>query len=178
MADSRRADEPALIMKRKRFSKKKQIQFLAAVIITVILYFLQYFSEGKLPQAEEYSAPIETETLQSPRLLSVYDGDTFKIDLNCQEEVLCKNISVRVRGIDCPEIKGKTKKEKNLAQKAKSFTENFLQGKTIVLENCERDKYFRLLCDVKAADQDLAENLLKAGLAYPYDGGSKKDIFQ
>lgn len=165
-------------MARKRLSKKKQIQFAAAVIIAVILYFMQYFSEGNLPQPEEYSAPIETETLLSPRLISVYDGDTFKVNLNCQEEVLCKNISVRVRGIDCPEIKGKSKREKRLAQKAKTFIENFLQGRTIVLENCERDKYFRLLCDVKADGEDLARRLLQSGLAYPYDGYAKQEIFR
>lgn len=165
-------------MARKRLSKKKQIQFIAAVTITVILYFMQYYSGNNIHHTKGDAAPIETETLLSPSLLSVYDGDTFKIDLNCQEEVLCKNISVRVRAIDCPEIKGKTEKEKQLAQKAKNFTENFLKDKTIVLENCERDKYFRLLCDVKADNKDLGENLLRAGLAYPYDGGSKKDLFQ
>lgn len=165
-------------MARKRLSKKKQIQFIAAVIITVILYFMQYYSGNNIHHTKGNAAPIETETLLSPHLLSVYDGDTFKIDLNCQEEVLCKNISVRVRAIDCPEIKGKTEREKLLAQKAKNFTENFLKDKTIVLENCERDKYFRLLCDVKADNKDLGENLLRAGLAYPYDGGSKKDLFQ
>ena len=56
---------------------------------------------------------------------SIYDGDTFKINLNCSLAVYCEKVPVRVRGVDTPEIKGKTEREKALAQKAKAFTKNF-----------------------------------------------------
>lgn len=163
-------------MKRKRISSKKQIRFWAAVIITVILFFVQYFG-GETAKSPRRIDP-EADEFDNVEVISVYDGDTFKINLNCKEEVLCGNISVRVRGVDCPEIKGKTAKEKRLAKKAKTFTENFLSAEPVNLKNCGRDKYFRLLCDVKVNEEDLAEALLKAGLAYPYDGGTKEDVFR
>lgn len=39
-------------------------------------------------------------------LASVYDGDTFRVHLACKYGVFCKTIPIRVRGVDCPEIKG------------------------------------------------------------------------
>ena len=82
---------------------------------------------------------------------------------------------MRVRGVDCPEIKAKTAREKSLAQEAKAFTKNFLSQSPITLTDCGRDKYFRLLCGVtNAAGKDLAEELIRRGLGYAYDGGKKQ----
>jgi endonuclease YncB( thermonuclease family) len=115
-------------------------------------------------------------TFSAVQILSVYDGDTFRIDLPCEYAVLCKNIPVRAAGIDAPEIKSKEACEKSAAKKAKKFTQNFLKQKDIALKNCKRDKYFRLLCGVWAADKNLAAELLSANLAVPYDGGRKHSI--
>lgn len=110
-------------------------------------------------------------------LASVYDGDTFRVHLSCKYGVFCKTIPIRVRGVDCPEIKGGSAETKALAKKAKAFTKNFLKGGKILLRNCGRDKYFRLLCDVKVNGQSLGEELIKAGHAVPYDGGTKDSVF-
>jgi len=115
------------------------------------------------------------------KLASVYDGDTFKVYLDCAYPIFCKKIPVRVKNIDAPEIKTKDKCEKAAAQKAKQITQDFLKGK-IVLRNCERDKYFRLLCEVKRQvisenglqEFDLAELLLEKQLSYGYYGGTKE----
>ena len=106
-------------------------------------------------------------------LASVYDGDTFRVHLACKYGVFCKTIPIRVRGVDCPEIKGGSAETKELAKQAKAFTKNFLKSGKILLRNCGRDKYFRLLCDVKVNGKSLGEELLKAGHAVPYDGGTK-----
>ena len=112
-------------------------------------------------------------------LISVYDGDTFYIDIpSCDIDIFCKHISVRVRGVDCPEMKGGTAKTKARAKQAKEFSERFLKSGKILLYNCGRDKYFRLLCDVEVNGQSLGEELLKAGHAIPYDGGTKKSFSQ
>ncbi len=107
-------------------------------------------------------------------LASVYDGDTFKVYLACRYPVFCKAIPVRVRGVDCPEMRGGTEETKAAAKAAKAFTKNFLKSGKILLRNCGRDKYFRLLCDVKVNGKDLTTALLKAGHAVPYDGGTKE----
>lgn len=112
-------------------------------------------------------------------LISVYDGDTFYIDIpSCDIDVFCKHISVRVRGVDCPEMKGGTAETKARAKQAKEYSEHFLKSGKILLYNCGRDKYFRLLCDVNVNKRNLAQELLKAGHAIPYDGGTKKSFSQ
>ncbi len=109
-------------------------------------------------------------------LASVYDGDTIRVHLACKYGVFCKTIPIRVRGVDCPEIKGGSAETKALAKEAKAFTKNFLKGGKILLRNCGRDKYFRLLCDVKVNGKNLGQELLKAGHAVPYDGGTKTPV--
>ena len=109
-------------------------------------------------------------------LASVYDGDTFRVHLNCKYRIFCKSIPIRVRGVDCPEIKGGSNETKALAKQAKKFTKNFLNSGKIILRNCGRDKYFRLLCEVKVNGQDLSTELIKAGYAMPYDGGTKQSF--
>ena len=107
------------------------------------------------------------------KILKVYDGDTFIVNLNCDLDVFCKKISVRVKNIDTPELKTKDKCEKAQAIKAKEFTVNFLKQGQVDLLKCKRDKYFRLLCDVYVDGENLALELLKNKLAYPYNGGKK-----
>lgn len=107
-------------------------------------------------------------------LASVYDGDTFKVYLVCHYPIFCKAIPVRVRGVDCPEIRGGAEETKAAAKAAKAFTKQFLRGGKILLRNCGRDKYFRLLCEVKVNGNDLGTALLEAGHAVPYDGGTKE----
>lgn len=105
---------------------------------------------------------------------SVYDGDTFKVYLTCRYGIFCKSMPVRVRGVDCPEMRGGTEETKARAKAAKQFTKDFLKSGKILLRNCGRDKYFRMLCDVKVNGKSLGEELLKAGHAVPYDGGTKQ----
>ena len=152
---------------------QKQIKFWASVIVAVIAAIMQ--QTGK-PLSEDMPSQ---EALQNVSVVSVYDGDTFKINLNCSLAVYCEKVPVRVLGVDCPEIKGKTEKEKQLAQKAKAFTKNFLDNGPISLTNCSRDKYFRLLCEVKNSQgQNLADELIKRDLGYKYYGGTKSNKYQ
>ncbi len=118
-------------------------------------------------------------------LASVYDGDTFKVYLACRYPLFCKKMSVRVNGIDCPELKTKDPCEKQAAQKAKRFTEDFLKSGPIILRNCQKDKYFRLLCDVfvrhplettRKQEKSLSQALLGEKLAVPYSGGTKQSV--
>lgn len=107
-------------------------------------------------------------------LISVYDGDSFYIDIpSCNIDVFCKHISIRIRGVDCPEMKGGTAETKARAKQAKEYSERFLKSGKILLYNCGRDKYFRLLCDVNVNKRDLARELIKNGYGIPYDGGTK-----
>lgn len=111
---------------------------------------------------------IEPLSLDILRVIRVYDGDTFFVDLACNQPVFCDNMRIRVRGVDTPEMRGGTAITKEAALKAKVFTETFLSGAIPVLENIGRDKYFRLLASVKVKRRDLATELIAWGLGLPY----------
>ena len=125
-----------------------------------------------------YATPAQD--FERVRFLSVYDGDTFKVSLDCPYPIFCQKINVRVQGIDAPELKSKDPCEKLAAKKAKSFTRSFLRQGDIVLRHCRRDKYFRILCSVfvKTGEREnnLAEALLAENLAVAYNGGHKEKI--
>ncbi|SMN00757.1 Micrococcal nuclease (thermonuclease) homologs [uncultured Candidatus Thioglobus sp.] len=109
------------------------------------------------------------------RVISVYDGDTIRVDIkDCNQPLLCKNIGIRVHGIDTPEIRGKCIKEKRLAKQARKRMREILAGaKTITLKNTGRGKYFRIVAQVFADGREAGKILIGENLAYRYFGGKK-----
>ena len=121
-----------------------------------------------------HAKQITTENFRQVILHSVYDGDTFYVDIqSCDITIFCQHIPVRVRGVDCPEMKGGSPETKARAKQAKAFTQKFLSNSKISLQNCTRDKYFRLLCDVVVNNKSLTQELIKNSLGVPYNGGTK-----
>lgn len=114
------------------------------------------------------------------RLISVYDGDTIRVDIaNCTEPLLCKNISIRVFGIDTPEIRGKCPSEKRLAKIARNKMREVLKSaKVIELKSTKRGKYFRIVASVFADDVEVADLLIEQKLAFRYFGGKKQSWCQ
>jgi endonuclease YncB( thermonuclease family) len=82
-------------------------------------------------------------------------------------------MSLRILGIDTPELHGKCLEEIKKAQDARDFLKGYLKGKqyTIVLKG--RDKYFRLLGDIKVGNELISEVMLKNGHAIVYQGKTK-----
>lgn len=131
------------------------------------LFFMSLFTTHVLCE-ENYGSVVITE------VVSVYDGDTFKVNIKEYPTILGEKISVRVNGIDTPEIKGKCLQEKELAQKAKKVATYMLKNATVIeLRNMQRGKYFRIVADVYADGVSLSEKLIEKKLAVPYDGGTK-----
>lgn len=105
---------------------------------------------------------------------SVYDGDTFRVNIKNMPPLIGNNIAIRVAGIDTPEIRGKCKKEKMLALQAKQMTVTLLRSaKKIELRNVQRGKYFRIIANVYIDNHLLSRSLLKENLAVFYNGGKK-----
>ena len=103
-----------------------------------------------------------------------YDGDTVTFNLPGLHPIIGEKISIRVNGIDTPEIKGKCDKEKYDAQQAQQMVADILRdAKKIILKNMERGKYFRIAADVIVDGENLADMLIEAGMAIRYDGGKK-----
>lgn len=116
-----------------------------------------------------------TDTITDFTVIKVRDGDTFTIDIHNIPDVFGKNIAVRIRGIDTPEKNDKREEIRKLSLQAKEEVERLLlNSKKITLYNLGRDKYFRLLASVKADNVDIAEYLIKKGLAKKYNGGKKE----
>jgi len=105
---------------------------------------------------------------------SIYDADTFRVNIDSWPDIIGSRMSVRVLGVDAPEIRGKCDSEKKAARLAKKFTVGFLRdGAKIELRNIQRGKYFRILAEVYVDGINLAEGLIKAKHARPYEGGKR-----
>ena len=108
------------------------------------------------------------------KVISVYDGDTFRVNIASLPPIVGKNIPIRVNGVDTPEIRGKCQYEKNLALKARDFVRGKLaNAKEIKLTNLQRGKYFRVVANVLVDGVSLEQELLDNELAYEYSGGKK-----
>ena len=113
-------------------------------------------------------------TVTVSKVISVYDGDTFRVNIDSLPPIVGKNIPIRVNGVDTPEIRGKCQYEKNLALEARDFVRAKLaNAKEIKLTNLQRGKYFRVVANVLVDGVSLGQELLDNKLAYEYSGGKK-----
>jgi micrococcal nuclease len=133
--------------------------------IFLLILCTSFFSVQAAP---EYGTAIVS------KVISVYDGDTFRVDIDSLPPIVGKNIPIRLNGIDTPEIRGKCQYEKDLALKARDFVRNKLaNAKEIKLTKLQRGKYFRVVADVMIDGVSLEQELLENKLAYKYTGGKK-----
>lgn len=108
------------------------------------------------------------------KVIKVYDADTITIASKLPYDASpYYRLSVRLHGIDCPEIKSKNMEENQVAVLARDFVSNLVFNKVVRLENVQRDKYGRLLADVYIGNIWLNELLLIEHFAVKYDGGTK-----
>jgi micrococcal nuclease len=134
-------------------------------LLLLLILSLGVFSSQAAP---EYG------TVTVSKVISVYDGDTFRVDIDSLPPIVGKNIAIRLNGVDTPEIRGKCKYEKDLAVKARDFVRNKLaNAKEIKLTKLQRGKYFRVVADVMVDGVSLEQELLENELAYKYTGGKK-----
>ena len=113
-------------------------------------------------------------TVTVSKVISVYDGDTFRVDIDSLPPIVGKNIPIRLNGVNTPEIRGKCEYEKDLAIKARDFVRNKLaNAKEIKLNNLQRGKYFRVVANVMVDGVSLEQELLENELAYKYSGRKK-----
>jgi endonuclease YncB( thermonuclease family) len=107
-------------------------------------------------------------------VVSVYDGDTFRANIKGYPPVIGDTISIRIAGVDTPELRGTTGYVREKAVLAKKYTANRLREANVVtLKNLRRGKYFRIVADVYVDRWSLASELIRVGLGKPYDGGKR-----
>ena len=159
-----------------RFPKKLiWIMGGGSLILVILISIILYWQGGK--QNKNYAALSNSEVLliKPIQIVEVYDGDTFKIDLEGIHPIFGDDIPIRVRGIDTPEIRGSSEQIKAMAVEARELTKRILtNGHRIELRNPERGKYFRIVAEVWVDGKTLADQLKAKGLAKDYDGEGKR----
>ena len=101
---------------------------------------------------------------------------TIGAPLRIENESHFYKFSVRVLGVDCPELRTKNAREKQVAIEAKTFVQDRILNRIVHLTDIGQDKYGRVLARVSCNGEDLATQLIDAHLAVPYDGGTKTVI--
>ncbi|HBN92229.1 MAG TPA: nuclease [Hyphomonas sp.] len=126
--------------------------------------FIIFLAASSHVKAECYNWPLSGEP---------YDGDTFAVIAPGLPDELAR-VSVRVRGVDAPEIKGVCVAEKEVAIRARDYAKEWLSGG---YEICgpEWGKYGgRVVADVVQESRNLAQDLIVRGLGREYNGGARK----
>jgi len=117
----------------------------------------------------------------------VLDGDTIDVTIDLGFD-LYKKERVRVAGVDTPEKRTRDKEEKELGKDATNWLKEKLEGavagdddlviRTELVGGV--GKYGRLLGWLYIGDAELSlnEQMIAEGLAWEYDGGTKKKDFE
>lgn len=93
----------------------------------------------------------------SGKVIKVADGDTITI-LNSEN----KQIKIRLYGIDAPE------KAQDFGKISRNYMSELVAGKTIDVTVINIDRYGRSVGRIKIDDKEVAEEMLKSGLAWVY----------
>ncbi len=130
-----------------------------------------------LPTYADDSCKHDASNFRCVKYVRNYDADTVTFNVTNVHPLIGEKINVRVNGVDTPEIRTKNRCEKQKARNAKKLVANlFKNAKRIDLENIHRGKYFRIVADIKIDGKSLTYYSIKNGLAYSYDGGTKKKM--
>ena len=105
---------------------------------------------------------------------AVYDGDTVK----GRAEIwpgLSTLVSVRLAGIDTPELRGKCAREKAAAKRAKVALQLALSLGMVTLRNVRLGKYAgRVVATVLVDGVNVAPEMIRQGYGRVYNGGRRQ----
>jgi endonuclease YncB( thermonuclease family) len=163
--------------------KKKQLRKVRLIFISICVFLfllligsstlglIKLMLSDKIEPTASVASNENLFILSPDQVVDVYDGDTFKIDLPSMHPLFGDDLSIRLFGVDTPEMRGTTDEIKALALQAQELTEKALKGASkIELRNPQRGKYFRIVSEVWIDEESLAMILKKQNLAKDYDG--------
>lgn len=118
--------------------------------------------------SETLSGPVEADVVR------VVDGDTFVADARIWpgERI---TVSVRIRGVDAPEIRSRCGAEKQAARRARAILQELVRNGPVWMTNISGGKYYgRVLADVTTSDgRAVGPALIASSAARPYGGGRR-----
>lgn len=152
------------------------LEYLRSIIRVVLSGYLMAIPLATLAD-EGASCNHDETTFRCVKYVKNYDGDTITFEIPNVHPLIGHNISIRVRSVDAPELKTKDRCEHEKALVVKNYVTKLLRSaKRIDLIDVGRDKYFRILADVRIDGVSLTHSLISNGYAYPYSGGTKQHV--
>lgn len=150
-------------------TSNEAVDFSSCVVMKFLVVLFMLVSSTAFAADKHFGDVVVSE------VTSIYDADTFKVNIKGWPDIIGKRVSVRVLGVDAPEIRSKCTSENTAARLAKQFTVQLLRsGRYVELRNIKRGKYFRILADVFVDGQNLAKALIMAKHGRPYNGGKRQ----
>jgi micrococcal nuclease len=148
-------------------TKRRAIKIATSAITVLILGVLGAGVQQNGKLSVPSIKPADTTQPGYYKVLQVTDGDTINVQVAGQKE------TVRLIGIDTPEVKDPRKPVQCFGKAASAETHKLLDGKTVRLEgdpqNSDRDKYHRLLRYVYLPDGTMVNQyLVENGFAFTY----------
>ena len=173
-------------------SSKNGNEKLIAAIITVLLAIFGFAYNGvnsksskkraKTTNSKKSTAARSTKNnslnakvVQNPTILKGYqavkvsDGDTLNVQKVENGKFVGEIVKIRMFGIDAPE------KTQDYGIESKQALEKLVNGKTLEIEERNRDRYDRTVAVVYADGKNVNEEMVKNGNAWWYQEYDKKD---
>ena len=173
-------------------SSKNGNEKLIAAIITVLLAIFGFAYNGvnsksskkraKTTNSKKSTAARSTKNnslnakvVQNPTILKGYqavkvsDGDTLNVQKVENGKFVGEVMKIRMFGIDAPE------KTQDYGIESKQALEKLVSGKTLEIEEKNRDRYGRTIAVVYVNGQNVNEEMVKNGNAWWYQEYDKKD---
>lgn len=169
-------------------SSKVGNEKLIAAIITVLLAIFGFAYNGvnsksskkraKTSNSKKNTASRSTNNstaVQNPTILKGYqaikvsDGDTMNVQKVENGKFTGEVIKIRMFGIDAPE------KTQDYGNESKQALEKLVSGKTLEIEEKNRDRYGRTVAVVYADGKNVNEEMVKNGNAWWYQEYDKND---
>ena len=146
--------------------KNKMISGVFSLLLTATALLLPATAHASRPYL---SGPVQAEVIR------VVDGDTIVVRAHVW---LGQSIetSVRLDGIDTPEMHSNCQAERKMAEHARDELASLIQHRRVVLYHVRDGKYAgRVLASIKTEDGiDLAHYMLDQGIARPYHGHKRQ----
>ena len=173
-------------------SSKNGNEKLIAAIITVLLAIFGFAYNGvnsksskkraKTTNSKKSTAERSTKNnslnakvVQNPTILKGYqavkvsDGDTLNVQKVENGKFVGEIVKIRMFGIDAPE------KTQDYGIESKQALEKLVNGKTLEIEEKNRDRYGRTVAVVYVNGKNVNEEMVKNGNAWWYQEYDKKD---
>lgn len=106
----------------------------------------------------------ECQSTYKARIVSVYDGDTVRADINLGLNTIRANEPLRLYGINAPEVKGP---ERDRGIVSRDVLRGWIEGKEVTIRAIEdeNEKFGRILVVIYVNGENINEKLVSQGLA-------------